>query len=105
MRGISDQDKEAMARWEKSVASAKERRLAKRGKVKTLIDKYLKKFHYINPKGVSTFQQLTQSMKKAKSRQELEEWGEVANKIKMSASELRKLMDLHREKRIELGRE
>jgi hypothetical protein len=96
MRGIPDSDKDAVARWDKSVAASKKLAKKGKGKIKGLLDKYLTKgkFKYINPKGVNTYKKLAYYVDDADSVPELEEWGEVAKTIKMSPAELKELKAL-----------
>ena len=83
MRGIVDKDPEAVARWDKSVAKSKMRKTG--GKIKGLVDKYLKKGENL------ALKKLMDNINTAKSIPELEKLGDTASGMKLTSSEIKDL--------------
>lgn len=93
MRGSPDVDKEAIARWDKSVAASK-----KASKKAKLIDKYLKKA----PDGA--FKKLIGDIDQASSTKELDKLGDISAGLELSATEIKELKTVVSKKMARLSR-
>jgi len=82
MRGSADHDQEALDRWDRSVAASGR---GTKGKIKSLIDKYLKKA----PDGA--FKKLLGDIDRAKTTEELDKLGDISSGLELSATEIKEL--------------
>ena len=83
MRALADRDPKAIAKWDKSVAASKAKK--KGGKIKGLVDKYLKKGENL------ALKKLMDNINTAKSIPELEKLGDTASGMKLTSSEIKDL--------------